>query len=139
MRTIGQPMAIVLPILDVVGEVLGLTAAEGVNISDMACLEPIGPFVYPLRHVANRNHARFSPNAASQFYPSPYFIAADDTNSVSSVCPSRIPHLPGEQIVLHNLLELMETGKSFNKHELHTQLPQLSSNRFQDGGVIQVN
>jgi hypothetical protein len=57
---IKKPVPIVLPVVDVVSEILREATANGIEVNDVGRLEPVGPVDYPLRHVANRNHSWLS-------------------------------------------------------------------------------
>ncbi len=55
---------LVLPVIDVVGEVFRDAAAYGVNVVDVVCLQLVGLYEHSLRHVAEGNHLRWECNPA---------------------------------------------------------------------------
>jgi hypothetical protein len=50
----------VLPVVDIVSEILRETTADGVEVIDVGRLEPVRLLDHPLRHIANRNHSLVS-------------------------------------------------------------------------------
>jgi hypothetical protein len=49
-------IAVVLPVGNVVSEILRLAVADGVDVNDLRCLEPVRLKVDALCHIADRNH-----------------------------------------------------------------------------------
>src|SRR5262245_51187418 len=59
LRRIEEPVAVVLPEVDVVGKVFRDTATDRVDVDHTSDLDPLRTGFHSLRHIPNWNHSSF--------------------------------------------------------------------------------